>query len=654
MTNKQAGIFFFLIGLSGVFLPAQTPRELFNRGEEARLTGRYYQAIELYLAALEQNPAYLGPLKGLAEAYFALTEFQEALKYALEAQRFDSSDYELLNLTGRILLGLGRFNEAQENFARVLRAQPNNINAQFGMAELEIAQGRIQNALGRYTGALRISPENRRALLSLILLYDKLGLPGSAEPFIDQALQYYADHPQARYIAAQHYALQGRSAQAREHCRAALDLNPDYLEAGLLLSRLLMQEGRPRDSWNTLTPFLSGHRDDPMLWYTLGQAYRQDRLIEEAIHAFATAGALRSGDDMARISLENLLIQELPLSDPRRERSAAYHWNLGREYDRRNLASRAYQEFRKGLKLSPYSREGRQLLAEIFRRQGLYSRYQEELLLLVRDGADSVDLRDELEFLEVRLETSVSARYGLDQFSLARPATPVCVFYQNAEMYHPGGEEDIMKFLRDILEGYEKLSLVELPFRVNNFAEAFRLARENRSRYFVILDLEEAERSITVNARVFFSETGTELTRFRIYRTGNQRIPESLAKTGESIHALLPVFGRIAERRFDQGLLNLGLSDGIQPGDLFLVIRNGDLNYSKTAFGFEYSPESVLGDFTVTGCDDLLSEGVFRYRGFFDNINQGDYLIPAVRTDVELENPPARGLDLYQELLKIR
>ena len=187
--NKRLFLFVLLIcSLSAV--SANEIQELNKRGEEAQNVGDYYSAIEYYKTAIDLNPAYLSPLRGISESYFILGEYSEALRYVTEALRFASSDLELVNLEGRILLGLGQIEEAHARFALVLSKEPNNINAQFGMAEREIAEGKIQNAAARYREALRISPENRRALLSLVLLYDEIGNENAANYYIMQALYF--------------------------------------------------------------------------------------------------------------------------------------------------------------------------------------------------------------------------------------------------------------------------------------------------------------------------------------------------------------------------------------------------------------------------------------------------------------------------------
>ncbi len=644
-----------------------TIQEVYIQGEDYRQTGDYYRAIESYKTALQMNSSFLGPLKGLAGCYFALGEYQEALHWIEEALHYDMKDVDLMNLEGRILLGLGRFREAEGFFSRVLDNEPNNIDAQFGMAELEIAFGKIQNAAGRYRNALRISPENRRALLSLVLLYDKSGDPEVAEEYIEQALYYYSDNPQVRYIAGYHYSTLGRIDDALHHASAALALDNNYFDAGILFSQLAMKTGDSDKAVEVLSTFLRENRDQPLLWYSLGTAYRNERRIEEAIQAYAAASLLRSGDDMSRIALENLLMNELDLDDPRRGRYADYHFDLGREYDDRNLIKRAFQEFRRGLQIEPYSSQGRLLLGDIHRRNGFLSLYWEELTILADMLEEpDIDIQDELEFLENKLEESVSQTWGIDQFYQEREDLKIGLFYMNSRMYHQGGEEDLLIYIKQVLMGYENIDILEVPGRVDSFAQAYRQARAGDSDYFVILDIEESERIISFNNRIYLSETGGELKRWSIFRTGNQRIPDAAQKAAQDIKNLMPLSGRLINRSFDQGLISLGAVDGLSIEQKFMVIRNGELSLSKDGFGFTFDDDSVLGTFTVTGLDDLVCDGILEKKYFFDMINQGDYIIPVIpdpeveegdeetvsseESEYELGLPP----DIYDSLLRIQ
>ena len=647
-----------LLFLCLIFLAPERPpadegiRDIFSRGQEAQAKEEYYRAIEIYQTALEINPAYLSPLKGLAESYFALGEYEEALRFVGEARKYARKDVELKNWEGRILLGLGRFEEAEERFSQVLEVEPNNINAQFGMAEREIAGGKIQNAASRYREALRVWPENRRALLSLVLLYDEIGNPQAAESYVSQALLYYSDLPQVRWIAARHYFLRGGTEAAWEHAEMAFSLDPSALEAGLLLAELALRRGSEAKAIEVLESLLEDHRNSSPLWYQLGLAYRQGGAVELAIHALGTSLALRSGDDLVRLALENTLMEETPLRDSRRERYAKYHFALGEGYADRNLLAEAAREYRRGLQINPYSLEGRLRNGEIHRRMNYLSRYREELMILKQEGYEGTDLGDNLEMLQTKLEDSVSQRWGVEQFTLPRQEYSLALFLVSQNLV--GGGKDIAKYVQDLMEGVQNIGVKIAESWDGSFAQAFRRAREAETDYFLILEVTESGRLLSLKNRFYLSKTGSLLKEWGIFRTGNHRIPEALGRAVRDVSSFLTPYGRLLERRFDDGLIDLGRMDGLLSGDRYAVVRSGKWSLKKDGLGFFYEPGDVVGEFTVTETDDLVSQGKLEKTGFFDMMNQGDYLFALGEEEVPLlETEPLIPPDLYSILLKL-
>ena len=80
------------------------------------LRGDFYKAVEMYKSALNYNSKFFNAVNGLAHAYYGLDEFDESLKYVLQAEKLDSKNTDLMNLKGRIYLNKGDFKKAKEIF----------------------------------------------------------------------------------------------------------------------------------------------------------------------------------------------------------------------------------------------------------------------------------------------------------------------------------------------------------------------------------------------------------------------------------------------------------------------------------------------------------------------------------------------------------
>jgi tetratricopeptide (TPR) repeat protein len=65
---------------------AQSASALYESGRTAMLEERYYEAMESFLESLRVNPSYAEPVAALAECFYSLGEFDQALSYVRRAR----------------------------------------------------------------------------------------------------------------------------------------------------------------------------------------------------------------------------------------------------------------------------------------------------------------------------------------------------------------------------------------------------------------------------------------------------------------------------------------------------------------------------------------------------------------------------------------
>ena len=193
-------------------------------------------------------------------------------------RRFDygGGDTALKVLKGRILVALGRFAEGRELFGAVLEAEPNNIAARLGMAELDVAQGEVGNALATYVETLALVPGERRALLGLLLLSDELERFDASESYVAAALRYHGDIPRVQVAVSHHYMRIRRYSDALYHAKLAASLDPDYHPARIAAARAQLAQSEYSAAVSSLTEALRIRPGDPMTLYTLGRAYESE------------------------------------------------------------------------------------------------------------------------------------------------------------------------------------------------------------------------------------------------------------------------------------------------------------------------------------------------------------------------------------------
>lgn len=613
-------------------LGAQAPQDapsLVRKAAEARLSEDWFGAVELYLAALQVNPAYTDAIQGLAESYYALEEYGQALTRVSEARRLKGDDPALLSMEAFIRIGLGETAKASELFRAVLARLPNDLEARFGLALLDLRSGRPTDARSRLMESLRISPRNARALLSLALISADAGRDRDAQTYIESALRYHSQDARTQYVAARLAARGGRIQEAKERARSALEIRPSYGEARRLLASLLLESGDSETAARLMEEAVARDRRDALAWYTLGIARSRLGQTDPGIYAFEAALALRPDDEIALRALEDLVIDATMAEDPRRSRVAAERFVRGRQFESNREYERALAEYRRGLKVDPYSKPGRERYAELLRLRGRPSSYLAELEFLKSlDKADPAIL-DAAENYASALTGTVGRSWGLDQLLLGKRPYKI-VFFSLPGLgpaYHPGVGTVLARALRDEAA---RSSLFDVPFAAGtagSFAEAFRSARDSGADWFGLIRTEETERDVRLSLDVYVARTGSPAASFSSLRSGNERVSRAVSHLAGLLESSPPLRGSLLRRNGDTVLVDLGRNDGLAEGDRLLVVRKGGISPSPQGIGITYRDTDVTGEIEVTRTDEEVSEGVLRRAGYLDRSNLGDSVV---------------------------
>ena len=142
----------------------------YNLGMEAQANENFYVASQYYLEVTAENPAFTDAWYKLAECSYKLGEFDLALNYLENAEKYEKNNQKIQNLKGMVYVSLGRIDDGRAIFNSILKKYPNDIDAHFGLAEIELYDGKFSGAENQYAEALKRQNSNRKALLSLALV----------------------------------------------------------------------------------------------------------------------------------------------------------------------------------------------------------------------------------------------------------------------------------------------------------------------------------------------------------------------------------------------------------------------------------------------------------------------------------------------------
>jgi len=649
-------------------LQAQVSRApvLYTEGLSELESEHNFRAIELFKEANVLNSRYLEPMVGLAKAYYFLEEYDEALRWVKLAIAIAKDDASLLNIHGRILLALGKTDESSAIFRSILKVEPYNIDAMLGLAEFSLAKGDELGAKAQYLKSLTYNQQDRRILLSLSLMFEDQGDKKQAETYLLKALHYYADSPLVQTIAAEYYLRIRQWKDAEFHAKTALALYPSYIRALRVLAELYVLKGENPDAIAIIDQVLKLDQDNSMAWYMRALALKRMFQVDDSINSFARSIAADPADEISRLMLEDNLVRSLPVDDPRRIRFADYHFEQAIQFRKKNLYPRAGFHYMRGLQVAPLHAQGRIQYAEYLKQMNYSARLYEQLLALKEDlKVNTSFVNDYLEIYRSILSRSVSSNWKLDQFTgFDRDPLVFRIFMrpERQAIEHPDAAQYLALYIRDLMTSSDKVTFRQdqstpqqaMPRFVANESEAFRIARDERADYYVLIDFSESGDDFKVVFTLYLARTGTIMRTYTSYRTGNFRVQNAIWQNVESLLADTPLRGKLLNRQVDDGLISIGAADGIKAGDvLHLISRDGYMLQGDTP-GFIFSADKKVGTFTVTRVDERVSEGTIKREGFFDRINLGDVVLRGGETILKAQDAISNFPFLYNRIRSIR
>lgn len=601
----------------------------------------WYSAVESLIECLRLNSAHAEASAALAECYYELSEFDEALIWVRKARALSRGNLALTNLEAFTLIALGQLDSADSVIKDVLAREPYNREALFAASELDIARGHAGDAVMRFQEAVHRYPDDRRLLVSLALVLGSLGETESARTYITRAIAQHPSDYRVYYYAAYLESRAGNLSTATRYAESALHYQPGYAPARSLLASLRYRAGQFEDASRLADEAIAANREDIGAWYLKGISYIRLGRNADAITILSTAALIDPNDEFIRATLEELLISHTSLEDPRRTSWATWHFNRARDFKNRNFIEQSLFEYRRGLRLNPYAADRREY-ADLMRVQGYPARYLEELRFMQGLGLGDRSLNDAVEAYDNLLDEALYRRWNVDPVDVSEPHWNLGVFsiVSQASFYHVDAGVTASSYIKDILLHERNISPMELEPREVSYSQAFRHARESGADYFIIISVTENERDIAVTGELFVGRTGTPAATFTAYRTGSERLRNAARGIVDQLVATLPFRAELLQYHAGIGLIDKGRLDGVKVGTVYDVVKKGALTTSSEGVGLSYAQDEVVGTLMINTADEEVSSGTITRKGFFDRISVGDEVILQAPEPVAESSPP--------------
>ncbi|MFA6506028.1 MAG: tetratricopeptide repeat protein, partial [Treponemataceae bacterium] len=560
---------------------------------------------------------------------YALGEFDQALSHVKRARTLSRGDASLANLEAFILIAMGNLTAADALVKETLSREPYNREALFAAAELDVARGKAGEAAVRYREAARRFPDDRRALLSLALVLGSLGDAEGARSYAARATAAHPDDHRVRYYAAYLDAAAGRLKESASALSFALKLKPGYAPARSLLASVRYRLGEWDEAARLADEVIASDRSNSSAWYLKALSYARLGKTTEARSVFALALSVDPNDEFARCALEDLLVSTTSVESAERAKWASYHFNRAEEYRSRNLADQALFEYRRALRIDPYSKSGRAAFADLLRSLGYPARQLAELRFLQELGKADRAINDAVETYDSLLADALHRRWHLDSNALNARHWKIAVVSVSSQsaVRHVDAGRIAATFIRDLLTHDGNISSISVPVEQHSFSSAFRSAREAGADYFLVVSATESERDLSLRGTMYVARTGSLAADFKAFRTGVDRVRNSTRKIVEQLGAALPFRAELIARKAGQGLIDKGKTNKIAAGTKLEIVKKGAAIPLAEGVGLSYIPEDVTGMITISEADEEVSAGTLARNGFFDRIVEGDEVV---------------------------
>jgi tetratricopeptide (TPR) repeat protein len=635
--------------------------QLYGEGLQAQSDEDWYTASQNYLEAVHANPGYGDAWFHLAQCTYQLGQYDLTLQYLASAEKYTRGNTGVQALRGMCFIALGRLLDARNMFNAVLALKPNDVDARFGLAELELMDGKISGAEGQYLEALRREPSNRKALLSLAFVSARLGKNDAAQNYMNQAMRCYSGEAEVHYLSAGLAAMNGNLSEAERQARTAVEINGNYDRAYELLASILYSEQKYSDAIDVCDFRIGRDRNAANSWYLKGLAQFRLNRTADAVSTWTTGLSVDPLDEVMRGALELLVSESVSLEDTRRPSWAAYHIKNAREYAKRYDSSGESYEYQRALKIDPSSADARLAYADMLEMSGLHELYLVQLKFLSQNSnapdagvsassvkkldAKTTQMNDTIEAYDSLLQDTLAKKWGVQPFYLDKLRWKIGIYYTNGtvQFVHADNAMITAEAAADIFSGIAVTSVSAQASPVTGFGDAYRKSHAAGEDYFILISLDEGTRDLTLNGTMYSARTGTEMKKLSFYGTGNNRFSNVLRRFRSAVLEKLPIRGKVLDRSGNDLLIDTGRSEMVKKGAVFNVVRKGSMWTADNEIGLTYFNSDILGTLTVTEAGEEVSQGTLEKNSFYDRVNTDDEIVLISMPKDETAVKPAQG-----------
>ncbi|MBN2158990.1 MAG: tetratricopeptide repeat protein [Spirochaetes bacterium] len=607
----------------------------------------YKKAVSSFKNALHDNPKYREALVGLGSAYLEVEAYEQSYDLFTAALAIDKQSVESLVGLGRTLTAMGRYTDAIRYFDRALRISGENLDARYGRAYVYNSLGKKIWAKRALETVLKSDPYHYDSLLLMADIKAGENRLREARRFAQKAIDTNSESSKAYTVYGELLLREFLNTEdedlldeAKDALSNAISIQPSAYRANRTMGNIALMEKKYDNAVEYFTRAAAG-LDSAQLLYSLGVARDRAGNHAGALEDFLRALKKEPSDSILRGRIEDfLIVRDYKIGHPARVMLNREVYGLALNRERRNLPDQAMMYLRRSILLNPMNVEARERLMDYYKTLGYDRFYIDEMKEIARLNPD----RGWQEKLSIAVMRRRDLLYHREGYSAGEPPRDVPVVlvldFDPAGRIspHPDAGEVIAGHLTFALGQFGRMRPVGIKQRAAvqcglvcggaHLSEAMDSIESKIDSgelepvdYVVYGGYAVSGGHITLEGKVLDYNKGFIIGEFSVTESGAESLPLLSLRAAKRVFDIVPYRGRVLKLKEGGIVANLGLFDGIGPGDRLVVYKFRN----EPAAGNNLKKKII---FTVKESDTLISYAEPEKASDLESIDSSDPVMP--------------------------
>ncbi len=633
----------------GSFYAAEKNAIFYNtQGWEQLARGDTYRAVVSFRNALNRNPRYREALLGLGKCCLAAEAFDESMKLFNDVLRVDGGNIDAVVGMGFAMTGLGRYNDALKYFDDAVNKSEDNLDAKYGMAKIYHLMGRRIWAKRKIEAILRVNPYHYDSLLLMADIKSDEGRLDDAKKFIEKAIESNRELPEGYIrsgIILYRFYLKKNDfdycEDAIEEFNRALSIQPENFAANRYMGFIALSRKKYDDARAYFQKSLAAFPGNGVALYNLGLACDMAGDNESALRYYVKAVEAMPSDEIAQSKLEDFLVfNNYKTGHPLRVSYGARHYEKALKRKKENLIDETILNLKRSLYLNPLKREPRELLSDYYRTMDYYRFYIDEMKDLMSMNPEE-GYQDQLNIAIIKRRDRLYYRAGFEDAPRRDvPVVLVLDLWNDGEnIAHPDVGVVLGNYLTFALGQFGRQAPIGIKERreltsqirsgdyyLGDTLETLQnMARDEKIKkldYIIYGACREKGGLLSAQYKIMNLQKGIVIDEFELEEAGKDAVSRLSLRAAWRIYGAIPYEARILKIDDDKIYVNIGLFDGVKPGDFVVTYKYDDRP------GAERTNLKRKLVFTVDEADTLVSSAKPMVENDLNSIDVNDAIYP--------------------------